>query len=376
MIVLNEKQDCCGCTACVERCPKQCITMQEDEEGFLYPHIEESICIDCGLCEKVCPVINQAGPRKPLKVYAAKNPDEKIRMQSSSGGVFTMLAEKIINDGGAVFGAKFNKNWEVVHDYTETIDGLAAFRGSKYVQSNIGNCYIKAEQFLKDGRKILFSGTPCQIAGLNLFLKKEYNHLLTIDVVCHGVPSPIVWRDYIKSISKSNPVLSVTFRDKSTGWKNYSTKYVMINTEVKHYSIDDNHMQGFLLNLYLRPACYACPSKCGKSMSDITIGDFWGIQNHYPDFDDDKGTGLVLLNTEKSIQLYKTLHIDNTETTYQQAYAGNPAMEHSAKGTKQRVEFWKEYKYRGIGAIKKNCNKMKPSMVYRVINKIKRIIKE
>lgn len=166
MISIKDKQDCCGCAACVQRCPKQCITLHEDNEGFLYPQVDESLCIDCGLCEKVCPVINQADERTPLGVYAVKNPNESVRMQSSSGGVFTMLAEHIIDEGGVVFGACFDECWEVVHSYAETKEALAKFRGSKYVQSKIGSTYQQAEGFLKSGRKVLFSGTPCQIAGL------------------------------------------------------------------------------------------------------------------------------------------------------------------------------------------------------------------
>ena len=197
MIAIKEKHNCCGCSACVQVCPKQCIRMYADNEGFLYPQVNSTICIDCGLCEKVCPVINQNKPNVPLSVYAAKNINEEVRIKSSSGGIFTLLAEQIISEGGVVFGARFNENWEVVHDYTETIDGLESFRGSKYVQSSISDNFKVAKQFLKEGRKVLFSGTPCQIAGLKKFLQKEYENLLTMEVVCHGVPSPMVWRDYI-----------------------------------------------------------------------------------------------------------------------------------------------------------------------------------
>jgi len=173
VINIKVKTDCCGCNACVQCCPKECIVMQEDNEGFLYPKVEALVCIDCGLCDKVCPVINQGDERKPLAVYAAKNNNEEIRKQSSSGGVFTLLAEQILVGGGVVFGARFNDKWEVIHDYTETIEGLAAFRGSKYVQSVIGESYIQAANFLKQGRKVLFAGTPCQVSGINIFFKKK-----------------------------------------------------------------------------------------------------------------------------------------------------------------------------------------------------------
>ena len=198
MINIQDKKDCCGCAACVQRCPKQCISLQEDSEGFLYPMVDASLCIDCGLCEKVCPIIHQADQRTPLGVYAAKNPDEAVRMQSSSGGVFTMLAERVLAEGGVVFGARWDERWEVVHDYVETAEGLAQFRGSKYVQSKIGRTFQQTESFLKQGRQVLFSGTPCQIAGLKNYLRKEYDNLLAVDFICHGVPSPGVFRTYLQ----------------------------------------------------------------------------------------------------------------------------------------------------------------------------------
>ena len=239
MVNIKEKKECCGCNACVQICPKQCITMFPDIEGFLYPQVDFNICIDCGLCIKVCPVINQDEPRLPLAVYAAKNKNEEIRLKSSSGGIFTLLAEKIIKEGGVVFGARFDENWEVIHAYTETIEGLEYFRGSKYVQSVIGDNLKKAKQFLEEGRKVLFSGTPCQIAGFKKYLRKKYENLLTVEVVCHGVPSPKVWRDYIEykrakrgtgknsvssSLNELPVVTGICFRYKSNGWKKFGYK--------------------------------------------------------------------------------------------------------------------------------------------------------
>ena len=306
--------------------------MQEDGEGFLYPIVDQEVCIDCGLCEKVCPVLNQGEERKPLQVYAANNPNEEVRMQSSSGGVFTLLAETIIQEGGVVFGVRFNDDWEVIHDYTETKEGLAAFRGSKYVQSRIGESYCQVERFLKKGRKVLFTGTPCQIAGLNLFLRKEYDNLLTVDFICHGVPSPGVWKSYLEELialkgNQKNSVLShskpiilnsirdisrIEFRNKRLGWKKFSfaltlsvpdghgTKNTVLLSEPYNENI---FMKGFLADLFLRPSCYACPAKCLKSGSDITIGDYWGIQNVMPEIDDDKGICCLMVNTDKGGQL-------------------------------------------------------------------------
>ena len=203
MIHIESKELCCGCNACFQVCPKHCISMNEDKEGFLYPCVDVNICIDCHLCEKVCPVINQKEHHTPVGVYAAKNKDEEARMKSSSGGVFILLAEKILSEKGVVFGARFDQNWEVVHDFAEDLKGVVEFQGSKYVQSRVGDSYKNAEEFLKQGKRVLFTGTPCQVAGLRLFLRKEYENLLTVDFVCHGVPSPKVWRMYLKEILNS-----------------------------------------------------------------------------------------------------------------------------------------------------------------------------
>lgn len=179
-------------------CPLQCIDLVTDKEGFLYPQVDVTRCIDCGKCEKVCPELVEAGERKATGIYAGVNPDDEVRRASSSGGIFTLLAESVLAENGVVFGARFDKDWNVVHDYTESKEGLGTFRGSKYVQSRNGETFKQAERFLKAGRKVLFSGTPCQIMGLKRYLRREYDNLLTVDFVCHGVPSPLVWRKYVE----------------------------------------------------------------------------------------------------------------------------------------------------------------------------------
>ena len=329
MISITRKQDCCGCNACAQICPKQCITMQEDDEGFLYPRVDTENCIDCHLCEKICPVSNHGTERKPLKVYAAINKDEEVRKQSSSGGIFTALAEQVIKQGGVVFGARFDERWQVKHDYTETMEGLAAFRGSKYVQSQIGNSYQEAERFLKAGRKVLFSGTPCQIAGLRNYLRKEYDNLLTVDFICHGVPSPMVWRRYLKEevarqCDRKNSVSAhpiheedvlvegISFRDKTMGWKKFSFALTLSTTNGSGDKIQfcscspmtkNEYLRGFMSNVYLRPSCYSCAFKCLKSKSDITLGDFWNIRLYNKHLDDNQGLSLMLLNNSRGLCL-------------------------------------------------------------------------
>lgn len=359
MLIANDKQNCCGCGACIQRCTQQCIRLKEDDEGFLYPEIDQEKCIDCGLCEKVCPVVFQGVVRKPLHVYAAKNPNEEIRAESSSGGIFTLLSEKVLSEGGVVFGARFDACWEVIHDYTENIERLADFRGSKYVQSRIGTTFQQAEHFLKTGRKVLFSGTPCQIAGLKLFLRKEYDNLLTLDFICHGVPSPGVWREYLKEIAvlftpmtKREDVLqnisSISFRNKVLGWKKFSlvVRFSAMDREGRNsVSLSECFtknifMRGFLADLYLRPSCYACPAKELNSGSDLTIGDFWGIENFFPEFDDDCGVSVVLLNTERGIYDFSALGIECPVASYEDAISGNPALVCSVEMPRERSSFF------------------------------------
>lgn len=377
-MVTEVKSDCTGCGACYSACPKKCISMEQDAEGFLYPAVDSANCTKCGKCEKICPAMSQGTVRKPLKVYAAKNPDEEIRYQSSSGGVFSMLAESVIAKGGVVFGARFNDNWEVEHGYAETVEGLAAFRGSKYVQSVIGETYKQTKEFLENGRRVLYSGTPCQIAGLKAYLSKDYDNLLAVDLVCHGVPSPLVWKKYLGEIIGISPhaqnittdnnkfsILDIRFRDKIYGWNSLLIFSILTDNgkpmdmqgilnikfrnkkngwKCKHITVsstgngilltqDSNRnsfMRGFLRNLYLRPSCYKCPARPFKSGSDITIGDYWGIGNVLPEFDDDKGVSLVMVNTEKGGDTYGLLEKENRETVYADALAGNLSIEKSA----------------------------------------------
>lgn len=365
MIQILDKSQCCGCTACVSICPKQCITMREDEEGFLYPVVDSSHCIDCNLCKKVCPELYPKEMREPLHVYAAKHKNEQVRLASSSGGIFTLLAEKIIDEGGVVFGVRFNNNWDVVHDYTETMEGLAVFRGSKYVQSYMGDCYLKAKSFLEQGRKVMFTGTPCQIAGLKNFLRKDYDNLLTVDVVCHGVPSPKVWQVYLDEIARkggknsvlSHPIVEKTeinhidFRSKSIGWKKFSFALTLSkatadgekNTVLLSSIFTENpYMNAFLSNLSLRPSCYDCPAKSGKSGSDITIADFWGIEDVLPEFDDDKGISLVLSYSEKGGRWLAGLDCECIEVDYRSAQRMNPLISTSVSKPINRAFFFRQ----------------------------------
>lgn len=314
MINIIEKVNCCGCSACVQACPKQCICFDEDEQGFRYPLVNKDLCVDCGLCENVCPCLNQNEKKEPLKVVAAKNPNEDVRLKSSSGGFFSMIAEKIIDEGGVVFGARFDENWEVMHDYTETLDGIEAFRGSKYLQSRIGETYRQTRVFLNDGRKVLFSGTGCQIAGLKKFLRKDYDNLLTIEILCHSVPSPLVWRKYMNEKCNGNQIESINFRDKRSGWSNYSYSIVVKHNGGEYIeSASGHYMRGLTSNLTTRPSCSQCPARFGKSGADIVLGDCWGIWNLKPEMDDNKGVSIVETFSKKGQHFISDLNYEYTE---------------------------------------------------------------
>jgi coenzyme F420-reducing hydrogenase beta subunit len=399
MIKIKDKVDCCGCASCVQTCPQKCISFTEDREGFRYPKVNKKDCIDCGLCEKVCPIIQgkNTSSREPLAVFSAKNKDEHIRIQSSSGGVFTLLAEKVIRQGGVVLGARFDERWEVVHDYTETLEGLSAFRGSKYVQSRIEDNYQRAKTFLQEGRHVLFSGTPCQIAGLRRFMKKDYENLLCVDFVCHGVPSPKVWRNYLKNIVRQGDgknsvsqspfskddarITSISFREKFHGWKKYSFAVTLSkataagekNTvSLSHIFYNDCFMQLFLQNVILRPSCYDCQFRRGRSGSDITIGDFWGIDRIKPQTDDDKGVSLVIINTEKGREFFP--HIQNTseQFDYLEVCKYNPSLVYSSKRHLFRAVFFFFLPYcDNFEALSNICLNYRRSLLYRIYVKAK-----
>ncbi|MBQ0149819.1 MAG: Coenzyme F420 hydrogenase/dehydrogenase, beta subunit C-terminal domain [Bacteroidales bacterium] len=291
---LADKYSCVGCGACAQKCPKGCISMMADHaDGFLYPAIDKESCIDCGACAKVCPTFDRHEETSANYAYAYQNNNELVLRCSSSGGLFSALATDTIKNGGVVFGARFDANWQVAIDYTETIDGISDFRGSKYVQAKIGNSYNVVKSFLDSGRRVLFSGTPCQVVGLKSFLNKDYNLLLTIDVICHGVPSPMVWQKYLEE--QKEPVRVVRFRDKASGWKRYGTT---IGEQSGPYW-ENTYMKAFLGNIDLRLSCSTCMFKAGKSGSDMTIGDFWGIDKIKPEIDNDRGLCCVIFNSKK-----------------------------------------------------------------------------
>lgn len=343
MIKIEEKYKCSGCHACYSICPKNAIDMVVDEEGFWYPNVNEEKCVGCNLCEKVCPIINSKNYTSLKKAYGCYNLDENVRLKSSSGGMFSVLASDVIDRGGVVFGAKFDTNFNVVHDYVETVDEIDVFRGSKYVQSNIGESFKKAKGFLDSGRIVLFSGTPCQIAGLKAYLRKDYDNLITVDLICHGVPSPMIWQRYVNELGQGKKLTYMTFRDKSKGWNNGVLKYRFDDrSEITEEYAESLYIKGFIKNCYLRPSCYDCNFKTLDRCSDLTLGDFWGVEDSLPDIDKESGVSLVIVHSLKGENLFDIIknEIFYEEVDIYKAIVFNTCAIESVKNSK-RDEFFK-----------------------------------
>ena len=313
MICIQNKADCCGCTACANICPKNCITMAPDEEGFLYPAVNKDLCINCGLCEKVCPVIKlpkvEDGERKS---YAVRSKNSDVLRKSTSGGFFTPIANYVLNNGGVICAATYSDEWVVVHEFlTESNEeAFAKFRGSKYVQSCLGDCFSRVKAYLKQGRFVCFIGTTCQVNGLKKFIGDDSN-LLTVDLVCHGTPSPKLWGKYINYQQEqyNSQIKSVSFRNKTYGYHSGTMKIEFANGKIYYGSARVDYMlKSFFREISSRPICYQCPFKQVERCSDLTIYDCW----HFSDLvegkkDDDKGYTNVIVQTEKGADILSAL---------------------------------------------------------------------
>jgi len=381
MISISEKQNCCGCKACYNICPKNCIEMVLDNEGFWYPRVDEDKCVYCGLCEKVCPEINifsnDKSKDKPI-CLAAWNNNNDIRSESSSGGIFTSIAEQILLNGGMVFGAGYDNNLNVVHKEIQNLEELKDLRGSKYVQSDINNTYKRVKKHLISGKKLLFTGTPCQIAGLYNYIEKDYEELYTCDLVCHGVPSPKVFKEYKKNMEYKydSHIQKIAFRHKQYGWKLYSVSLQFSNdTEYRKTLEEDAFMQGFLRNYYLRPSCYKCIYGKLPRVSDITLADFWGVAGRYPELDDGKGTSLLLVNTEKGKKMIDSCgnSIFKQECDLNYAISNNPCTVKSVNEPKLRNRFFEDFNNKDFNYVMKKYMSP-PSWIKRKIIFIRRVL--
>lgn len=392
IVLFEDKKECCGCGACMNICPKNAIIMEPDPSGFLYPRIHDDICIECGACKKVCAYQNDINLNEPLAAYAAVNRNEEQLMLSASGGVFSAIAEKVLNENGVVFGAtlSFENGYAYPHHiFVETIEDLPKLQGSKYVQSSIGNTYEEAKKFLLSGRKVLFSGTPCQVAGLYGFLGKDYEELITVDVICHGVPNEAFFNGYLqeeKRKRKAEKVMGYSFRDKSKGWgmtgrldlvsRNNLRKSVYIPSRLaSYYTL-------FLDGNTYRENCYSCKYATKSRPSDLTIGDYWGIQVEHPEllggngYDEKKGISCILANSEKGIAICKNMKetLQLHESSYEKISNKNGQLKEPSHLNKQRDELLSIYVTGGYSDVEKWFQKKyrKQIIIHTIYNKIPR----
>lgn len=377
MIELESMNKCSGCASCALTCPQNCITMVPDKMGFYYPKVDTEQCIQCGLCRSRCPAYsgNASGDADHIaEAFAVVGKDEKIREISSSGGIFYFVARCIISQNGVIFGAAFDDNYHSVrHIAVDSPADLYKLQGAKYVQSEIGESYLSARFYLEQGKPVLFTGTPCQIAGLKTFLNRDYSNLYLLDIVCHGVPSPAVWNDYLTQLEKqySGKVKCVAFRDKTNGWKNYLLRIEMDNGSV--YSsdrINDLYMRGFLHNYYLRLSCYECNYKRIEHGADMTLGDFWGIENICPTLYDDKGTSLVIVSSPKGRLLFEQIQekVCVQKVALDDVIPFNQSIVKSANYTLSRKKFENDFRLKPImNVLKKHCSMSKYQSLKRKI---------
>lgn len=345
-ITEENKNKCCGCTACYSVCPVNAITMKKDYEGFLYPEIDKNKCINCGLCEKTCPIKNKLNNNNEPKAYIMRSKEENILKTSTSGGAFTPIAEFILENNGIVFGVGYDQYLNVIHKSITKKEELQELRGSKYVQSTLGETFKKIKKYLEDDFLVLFSGTPCQIEGLKKYLKKNYEKLYTIDVICHGTPSPKLWKDYInyQESKYKSKIKEAYFRHKTYGYHSGTMKLVFKNNKKYYGSARTDYMlKSFFSEISSRPSCYDCQFKSKKHISDFTIYDCWSFEKLTNKKDDDKGYTNILINTTKAENLFNVIqnriecyNVDNDTAI---KYDGS-MVEKSAVPNKYRKEFY------------------------------------
>lgn len=357
MIRIDDPSGCCGCTACMAVCPHDAIVMKGGRLGFPYPETDMIRCVDCGLCEKVCDFVPKVDARKPLhedfrlRVAAVRHRDPEVVGRSQSGGAFTALSDVVLKEGGVIYGAVFHGTDRVCHKRAETKSERDEMRGSKYVQSDMGTIFRQVKADLKAGRKVMFTGTPCQVAGLKSYIPDSLKAgLVLVDFVCHGVPSPAIWSDYLKYMERKGGVVKATFRDKKVGgWKNHVESFVYGEGQKR---TAETFRILFYKNIMLRHSCAVCPYDISAHESDITIADFWGVDEVVPVMDSDAGTSMVICNSVRGEELLnaasESLEMHPAVLDHDFMSRRNPNLLRPAKIYKDRMRFEEEYAAKGF----------------------------
>lgn len=348
MNVTQKTDICTGCGMCAAICPSGAIQMQPDEHGFLHPIVDTAKCTDCSLCTQKCPVSMPQHVSAHTDILTGYAKDETLLPGSSSGAIFPVLAAEIIRRGGIVFGAAFDGDFNVVHTAAETLSELSALCSSKYVQSRIpADCYLQVKKSLADGRWVYFSGVPCQIAALKSYLGREYETLITQDIACHSVPSPMVWKDYAAALQNQHDgrLTGFSFRNKANGWESYYICAGFDNGKVfQQPAAESPYQRGFIKGLYSRNSCFSCKFKGIERCSDITLADYWGVKGIQPEAYNPQGTSLILLHSDKGRALLESCK-DRLQTTTAAdgAFTFNPAVLTPIQKPARYDEFWAGY---------------------------------
>lgn len=386
MINILNKANCTGCSACFSICPKQSISMTKDEEGFNYPVIDKNLCINCNLCENICPLINKKEINTETKTYAMMNKDSRTREESTSGGVFSLLANYILDLNGYVIGAAYDDNFIVKHTIVNNKNDLHKLRGAKYSQSELGNVFKQTKELLDKNKYVLFSGTPCQIVGLKSYLRKDYKKLITVDLICHGVPSPLAWNKYLeyryKQDNDGKQANYINLRSKITGWSHYSYSIVFDYEDYRYTSInyEDPFMKAFVGNLCLRPSCYDCHFKGLERISDFTLGDYWGIWKQIPEMDDNQGTSVVFIHSHLGKEIFDQIKdkVIYQEVDSKESIEMNPSMIESSFSNDDRDKFMNDLENSDFDYLIEKYDlkskNLQVSLLKRIAGKIKRFI--
>ena len=378
MIELNYEK-CTACGACVQKCPKNCIELKSDDNGFLYPSVNTTECIGCGLCDKVCPIGKHANETKTSMAYACVAVEDSMLIQATSGGVFGAIAIYVLDKGGVVYGCAYTDHLQATHIRIDNAESLSALFGSKYVQSNTRDTYKECEEDLKSRKQVLYSGTPCQIAGLKKYLQKDYTNLLTVDLVCHGVSSQTYFDKYIEFLEKEEGAVCTNYNfrsKKNAGWSVAGIASFKTDSgktfDKKQYYFSNYYYYYYLACSIYRESCYSCEYANLNRVGDFTLGDFWGAEGLNIPFNVEKGCSLVLLNNKVAALLFEKLNLQKYEVPLDTAIKYNKQLSNPSRARYDRNELLREYREEQAATIQQIFKKKNKKQI--LIGKMKNMI--